>query len=409
MKSRNISLDLFRGFTVLWMVIVNNPGNWGQIYSFFKHASWNGLGSADFVFPFFLIAVGASIPFAYSKRKSLLESDSKIISHVLIRSIILVSIGLILNGFPDYNLSELRIPGVLQRIGIVYFFTYLIYLSLNSRLRLILFSSILLVYSYVIVYCPPPDWDYLQNPIFQYDAKFNLAAYIDRLLMSEHLWKLTKVWDPEGLLSSVPSIASALMGIWLSEWMIPESKAEIASKGVTEKGNLQESKQALFSKSESEEYYKNSLINKSLSFLDISFEKKVTIAGITFIVLGLLVGIVFPINKSLWSSSFVLVTGGIAYLFLILLHSLPKNWQQSKVFDPILMLGRSALFVFVFTGFFSRILNLPLWENLSTKTIILDCVSIFSTDKTNSLFYSLVYLSFTLAITWTWRKVYQRI
>lgn len=401
MKPRNKSLDLFRGFTVLLMVIVNNPGNWGQIYSFFKHAAWDGLGSSDFVFPFFLIAVGASIPFAYAKRKSLAESDARILFHVFLRASFLICIGLLLNGFPDYKLSELRIPGVLQRIGVVYFFAYAIYLSLNFRLQFFLFVSILLSYTIGIVYLAPPDWKYVQNVPFRYDSIYNWAAYIDRSLLSGHLWKITKVWDPEGILSTIPSIASALMGIWISEWFIKaiSVKVDLTSK---EKFQSQRSIQAisnfllrLFPDNEKKEYF--------------PVVVKFFFVGIFFLTLGFFVHSVFPINKSLWSSSFVLVTGASAYFFILILYFIPASWQDAKVLKPILMLGQSALFVFVFTGLFSRILNLVLHDGKSTKQIVFSTLSIFSQPKDNSLFYSLVYLCFTICITYIWRKITQRI
>lgn len=401
MKPRNKSLDLFRGFTVFWMVIVNNPGNWGQIYSFFKHATWDGLGSADFVFPFFLIAVGASIPFAYSKRKLLAESDARILFHVFLRASFLICIGLLLNGFPDYKWSELRIPGVLQRIGVVYFFAYVIYLRLNSSLQFILYLCILLSYTIGIVYLAPPDWNFVQNVPFRYDSIYNWAAYIDRTLLSGHLWKITKVWDPEGILSTIPSIASALMGIWISEWFIKaiSVKVDLTSK---EKFQSQRSIQAisnfllrLFPDNEKKEYF--------------PVVVKFFFVGIFFLTLGFFVHSVFPINKSLWSSSFVLVTGASAYFFILILYSLPESWQDAKILKPILMLGQSALFVFVVTGLFSRILNLVLHDGKSTKQIVLSTVSIFGEPKANSLFYSLVYLFFTIGITFIWRKITQRI
>ncbi|MCC5816197.1 MAG: DUF5009 domain-containing protein [Leptospira sp.] len=346
-KRRNIALDLFRGITVIVMVIVNNPGDWTYIYTPLRHAPWNGFSLADLVFPFFIIAVGVSIPFAMHKKQVNEEkSNLQILFFVFKRFFILFLLGLFLNAFPYFEWEGLRIPGVLQRIALVYLSCSMIFLFLRSPIKQgFLFTVILIGYYILIVRIPPPDWS--GDESFVFNSKHNWAAYLDRIIMEGHLWKYTKTWDPEGLLSTLPAIASGLIGIWVgSYWM-------------------------------HKKYF-------------------LWVIGLVFLIFGLIAAEFFPINKSIWSSSFVLVTGGLGLLFFYFLNLLDSWIGESKsfhrYFSPIFIMGRNALLVFFSTGLISRILILD-WKGTTLKKIVVDLFFRGYDPYLGSLIYSFIYLA----------------
>lgn len=358
MQQRNLSLDIFRGITVIFMVIVNNPGSWSHVYKPLQHARWNGLLGADLVFPFFLIAVGMSIPFAHNKRSSMGETNLKILLNVCIRSILLFSLGIFLNAYPEFTWEGLRIPGVLQRIAIVYLVAYGIFLIPKESIRISLFIGILIFYYFLITKIPPPDWNGIGT--FKYSAYNNTSAYLDRLLLDGHLWKHSKFWDPEGVLSTFPSIGSAMIGIWFTIYAI-QSKLRLL------------------------------------------------LVGTIFLLSGYLFDIFFPINKTIWSSSFVLVTGGYAAYFYLLLTWIPES--RSNIFKPILLMGTHALFVFFIIGIISRSLIYN-WDGFVMKLWLVKLFHFIQDPKLGSFLYAISYLTLLFPIVWGYsmiRKFYDRI
>lgn len=358
MQQRNLSLDIFRGITVIFMVIVNNPGSWSHVYKPLQHARWNGLLGADLVFPFFLIAVGMSIPFAHNKRAIKGETNLKIISHVLIRSIVLFSLGVFLNAYPEFTWDGLRIPGVLQRIAIVYLVAYGIFLLPKESVRFSIFVISLIVYYILITKLPPPDWD--GTGVFEYNSYNNISAYLDRLLLDGHLWKHSKFWDPEGILSTIPAIATSLIGIWLSLYII---KSRV----------------------------------------------KLLLVGISFLIIGYISAIYFPINKTIWSSSFVLVTGGYGAIFYFLLTLIPI--ERARILKPVLVMGTHALFVFFIIGIISRTLIYN-WDGFVIKLWLMKKLEFIQEPELASFIYAIIYLIILFPIVWGYsivRKFYYRI
>jgi predicted acyltransferase len=351
-QRRNTAIDLFRGITVIVMVIVNNPGDWKYIYSPLKHPAWNGVSIADLVFPFFIIAVGMSIPFAMHKKQVNEEkSNLQILNFVLKRFFILFLLGLFLNAFPFFEWEGLRIPGVLQRIALVYLFCSMIFLFIKPTVwQAFLFVLVLVGYYILIVRIPPPDWN--GEGSFVYSPVYNWAAYLDRSLLDGHLWKYTKTWDPEGVLSTVPAICNGLIGLWIGCFWI----------------------------------HKKYLL---------------WVMGLLFLIMGIFVAELFPINKSIWSSSFVLVTGGLGLLFFYFLDLLDSWIGESKsfhrYFSPIFIMGRHALLVFFLIGIISRLLVLD-WNGINLKNIIVDQFFRGFDPYLGSLLYSLFYLGFVYLI-----------
>ena len=207
--TRLVSLDVFRGATMASMVIVNNPGDWGAVYSPLLHAEWHGWTPTDLIFPFFLFIVGVSI--TLSSRSATWES-------ILRRSALILALGLFLSGYPRFDVSRWRIPGVLARIAVCYFFAASAYrLTAGDRKRQgqsLFFIAIALAVGYwlVVTLVAPPG-----GTAGDLSPEGNLGAWIDRAVMEGHLYKPR--WDPEGILSTVPAISTTLLGIVAGLWL----------------------------------------------------------------------------------------------------------------------------------------------------------------------------------------------
>lgn len=309
-SERILSVDLLRGLTVAGMILVNNPGSWSHMYPPLKHAKWDGCTPTDLVFPFFLLAVGAAIPFSV---KNGLSEFPKILK----RSVLLVLLGLFLNFFGEWSIGELRIPGVLQRIGFTYFFGALVFSRENRIFRGALFLSLIVGYWWLLGFVPPPGTE-LPNMTEGKDW----GAWLDRFVFGEkHLWRFGKVWDPEGLLTSVSAIGSVFLGTFFGE--ILQTRME-----------------------------------KGESRIKIGFVFALA-AGILFLVGGIW-NLSFPVNKSLWTSSYTLWTGGYAaaVLSLFLILETKPNSVLESVKRAFLPFGRNALLVFFASGIYARSLNI---------------------------------------------------
>ena len=314
---RLLSLDVFRGLTVAAMILVNNPGSWSTIYAPLKHAEWNGCTPTDLIFPFFLFIVGVSISYALGSKKES-TSQSKLLFTALKRASILFGLGLFLNLFPKVftdpmeAISTVRIPGVLQRIAIVFFFTALIYVKTNQKTQLRLFFGILIAYWALMTFVPVPGIGYANL-----EKETNLGAWLDRTILTEaHLWKSVKTWDPEGILSTLPAVATGLFGVLVGTWLRRKDREESVK---------------------------------------ISWMFSI---GILAVILGLIWDLCFPINKALWTSSFVLYAGGLATIGLALCYWLIDVQGYKKGTTPLVVYGVNAITVFFLSGLIPRILTL---------------------------------------------------
>jgi len=320
MNDRLLSLDAFRGITVAGMILVNNPGSWEHIYPPLEHAPWNGCTPTDLIFPFFLFIVGTSIHFAYQDK--LAEGlTKKVFFKILRRALIIFLLGFFLALFPRFNFETVRIPGVLQRISVVFFFASILYLKTNWLTQLRVAVALLVGYYLMMTLISVPG---VGPPSLEPET--NLGAWLDRLLLDGHLWVQSKTWDPEGVLSTVPAIATAILGM---------------------------------------------LAGKIISMEESPAEKIVWLffAGCILIVLGLGWGMIFPINKALWTSSYVLYTGGIAMQFLACCYWLIDVKGFKKVAMPFVYYGVNALFVFVASALLVKILGRIKIEDGPDKTI----------------------------------------
>ena len=305
---RLLSLDVFRGLTIAGMILVNSPGN-STAYAPLEHAEWNGWTPTDLVFPFFVFILGVSLVFSFRKRRESGQPDQQVVLQILRRTAIIFGLGLLLNGFPYYHLSTIRIPGVLQRIALCYFFAALLYLMCATRTLAILAASLLIGYWLLLTHVPVPG-----SGIGDLTKAGNLAAYIDRWILAGHTY--TPDYDPEGILSTLPAIASALIGVLTGIWLSSgESKIEMRK---------------------------------------CEWMAWVGAAGI---VSGEVWNFWFPINKALWTSSYVLFTSGAALVLLALCYWLievkgRRGW--SRFFE---VFGVNAIAAYVLSIFVLKIQN----------------------------------------------------
>ena len=357
-STRLLSLDVFRGITIALMILVNNPGSWGSIYSPLKHAEWNGCTPTDLVFPFFLFIVGVAITYSLSKRKERGDNQFKLVLQIFRRAAMLFLLGLILQGFPYYDLSTIRIPGVLQRIAVVYFFASLIFLKGSIKTISIVAVALLIFYWLAMTLIPVPGVGYANL-----EPTTNLAAWIDRNLLYGHLWSATKVWDPEGIFSTIPAISTALFGILTGYWL--RTKTDDTTKVVW-----------------------------------------MFIFGSVGMLLGYIWDFWFPIGKNLWTSSYVVYTAGLALHFLAFCYWFIdvkgiKWWTK-----PFVVYGLNAITVFFASGIIGRLLTLIKFTNdageeVALKTYIFENFfhSWLSTINA-SLAYALVYVIIWLGLMW---------
>lgn len=365
-SSRLVSLDVFRGLTVAAMILVNNPGDWGNIYAPLKHAAWHGCTPTDLIFPFFLFIVGVSIAFALGTKKAKQVLSKDIIISILKRSLILFLLGIILALFPDVFLepiktfSTLRIPGVLQRIGVVFLVCAILFYKANAKVQLSVFVIILIVYWALLNLVPVPG-----GIAPNLEKETSLAAWLDRAVFTEdHLWKLSKTWDPEGLLSTLPSIASGISGTLVGIW---------------------------------------------LRRTDIKYDRKVLwmiAAGVISVAAGLLWNFSFPMNKSLWTSSYVLFTSGLAIIVLAIFYWLIDIREYKSLTKPFVVYGVNAITVYFMSTIMAKLFNFIKiakadGSEVSLKTWLYQSYFVPNLSPINaSLAWALCFVLFWLIILW---------
>jgi predicted acyltransferase len=316
-KPRLLSLDVFRGITVAFMTLVNNPGSWAHIYAPLEHSEWNGCTPTDLVFPFFLFIVGVSITFSLESKKADPTLHRGLITGIIRRAVILFAIGIVLSLFPHFDFATVRIPGVIQRIAVVYLIVGLLYIYQTRKAMLITFWVILIGYYLLMTFVPVPGVGYANlNP------ETNLGAWIDRSILGEaHLWKSSKTWDPEGILTDLPAVATGIFGVLIGTFLKRKDKEEAQKVSW------------LFS------------------------------VGVFAAIVGLLVDLFFPINKALWTSSFVLYTGGLATIGLTLLYWVTDVQGYRRFTKPFVIFGVNAITVYTLSGIIPRVLGMIQFKN----------------------------------------------
>ncbi len=410
MKQRLTSLDVFRGMTIMLMTIVNNPGDWGHIYSPLEHAEWHGCTPTDLVFPFFLFIVGVSAVLSMPVKRF----DAGTFERIITRTLRIFLLGLFLNffskihmgtltGIPlmlirlvftalitmallgDYDkkrqffiavglfvlmmmlafafedFKEVRIPGVLQRIAIVYLIVSILYATTNTTTQIIVGLVCLFGYWALMALVPVPGIG-----AGNFEKGTNLAAWLDNILLPGHLWATSKTWDPEGILSTIPAIGTGIAGIMTGKLLT---------------NNFDKNKKAIYLLS----------------------------AGVAGVLIGFLWDMVFPINKALWTSSFVLYTAGWALLVLGVLYYIIDVIRFDFWTKPFVIFGVNPMVVFFFSGIIPRVLNIikiPVAGSPEENPGLISWIyeygiaPLFAEPKNASLAGALVYVLIWFIILW---------
>lgn len=316
-NKRLVSLDAFRGFTVAAMILVNNPGDWGNTYGILLHANWHEMITpTDLIFPFFLFIVGVSIVLAYAKQKAAGKSKGEMQKKIVWRAVKIFALGIFLSLYPEFNFAEIRIPGVLQRIAIVFLVCGLLFVNTSWKTQATWGVAFLVVYWLVMVFVPVPG---LGAGVLEPGQ--NMAAWLDALLIPGKMWEGT--WDPEGILSTVPAFATGICGMMA--------------------GHVIQSKMAAEHK---------------LIWLYMG--------GACALALGYFWGWSFPINKHLWTSSYVLYTAGLALLALATSIWVVDELGYKKWTTVGLIYGSNAITAYFLAGIFTLLVSIPESANIQS-------------------------------------------
>ncbi len=362
---RLLSLDAFRGLTIAGMILVNNPGSGQAVYPPLRHASWDGWTPTDLVFPWFLLIAGVSIPIALGKRIERGDRPGALLAKVIRRSIIIFALGLVLHLVGKHDLATLRIPGVLQRIALCYLAAAMLYLKTGPRRQAFAAAALLLGYWAVMTLVPMPG-----HAAGDLSRAGNLAAYVDRGLMPGHIYK---DYDPEGLLSTFPAIATTLIGVLAGHWL--------------RTGRTQADKAA-----------------------------GLMAAGTAAVLIGWAWDAAFPINKALWTSSFVVFTAGLALQWLGAFYWLIEARGRSGWSAPFVVLGRNAIAAYVLSGLGARAMSLITVDGaegsrVNLKQFLVDHLNQVASPTQASLLFALGYVLFWMAVMslLSSRKIYIRV
>ncbi|MEI7527994.1 MAG: heparan-alpha-glucosaminide N-acetyltransferase domain-containing protein [Elusimicrobiota bacterium] len=354
-KSRLLSLDVFRGLTIAGMIVVNTPGN-NEAYPQLDHSAWDGCTMTDLVFPFFLFIVGVSLVFSLSKR---LERDGGkgLAAQIFKRTLILYAFGMVLNAIPNYHPSTIRILGVLQRIALCYCFASFLFIKTTLRTQLALAAAALAGYWLMMTQLPVPGYG-----VGNLTKEGSLAAWLDRLVLGAHTYRQGP-YDPEGILSTLPSLVTTLLGIFTGLWLRTNSTENRRVAGLLGGG-----------------------------------------AALTLA--GWLWGLAFPINKALWTSSYVLFTGGLAMWLLALCYWLIEVKGLKAWGKPLEIFGINAIAAYMLPIFLLKFLVLyklpvPGGEPLQLRIFICDHVfGAWLSPLNASAAFAFSYMGLWLAFFW---------
>ena len=315
--TRLTSLDAFRGFTIAAMVLVNNPGDWGNLYPQLEHAKWNGWTFTDTIFPFFLFIGGVSMALSLGRLAAAGADKPTLLRKLAVRACLIFLIGFLLNLIPYFNFPAVRLPGVLQRIALCTLLAAPIVVYCSWRQQLVWIAGLLAAYAALMLCVDVPGF----GPGVLEPGK-DLGAWIDRILLGKHLWVQSKTWDPEGLLSTMPALGSQLIGVLCGRWLLTSTP-------------------------KSEQTVWMMLIGLLLLALGATFD-----------------AILMPINKSLWTPSFTLFMSGWALLAFSAFYWLLDGSTNAEVraiagrwSKPFVIYGMNALFIFALSGLIAKMLG----------------------------------------------------
>jgi len=345
---RLVSLDAFRGLTIALMVLVNNAGSDRDSYFQLRHSAWHGWTLTDTVFPTFVWIVGVAITLSLGKRIAAGVPKGKLLAQVCRRAAILFGLGLLCYAFPHFNLATQRILGVLQRIAICFLIASILFLYTSVRGRIGAIAGLLAVYWALMTFAPVPGY----GP-GRLDVEGNFAHYVDHVVLGSHNYAETKDWDPEGLVSTLPAIATALFGVLAGHLL----------------------------------RLKRSLRERMLWFFAV---------GIVLLAAGLLWNSWMPINKKIWTDSFCLFMAGLDFVVYAAFAWVVDGFGWRKALKPFVILGMNAIVIYMLSEFAAEILDVFRWKRFLYRTLFAPLAS----PPNASLLYSLAFVAAMYVAAW---------
>ena len=349
--NRILSLDVFRGGTIAAMILVNNPGTWDHIYAPFEHAEWHGWTFTDLVFPFFLWIIGVSITLSFAKRVERGDDRRGLLVHILRRSLSILALGWFLNLFPYFRFATFRIPGVLPRIAVCYLIASSLFLFTKLRGRTAWIVALLSGYWLLMKLYPVPGYG---AGILEQQGNF--AQYVDGLVLQGHMWVQSKTWDPEGIVSTLPAIATVLFG--------------------TLEGQLLQS---------------NRTQEEKAGWMFF--------CGNVLLFAGLMLSTWMPINKKLWTSSYSVFMAGMAMVVFACCYWAIDVQKRQKWVKPLSIYGMNAITVFALSSLMAKLLGLmklqaPIYRNVFAPLASPASASLLYAFANVAFFYAIAYVMY---------------
>lgn len=365
------ALDAFRGFTIAAMVLVNNPGDWSNLYPQLAHAHWNGWTFTDTIFPFFLFIGGVSMALSLGRLAEAGADKPSLLRKLAKRAILIFLIGFALNLIPNFNLSTVRIPGVLQRIALCTMLAAPIVVYASWRAQLAWIAVLLFAYSALMLCFPVPGFG---AGVLEPGRDF--GAWVDRMLLDGHMWVQSKTWDPEGLASTIPAVCSLLIGVLAGRiLLLPIARSEQTAW--------------------------------------------LALGGLGLLWLGAISdAILMPINKSLWTPSFCLLMSGWGMIVFAAFYWLldanpyaPLRAAAARWAKPFHIYGMNALFIFAFSGLVAKMFGFikfdqPDGSKVSLGRTLYAPIKALAIGPVNtSLLYALLFNAAMFSVAYfMWRK-----
>lgn len=353
---RLLSLDAFRGLTIALMILVNTPGDGRTTYAPLQHAEWHGWTLTDCVFPSFVWIVGVAITISLGRRLG--EPRPALYSAILKRASILFGLGLLIYAFPTFPLDTFRILGVLQRIAICYAVTAILFLNTSARGQIGAIIALLASYWAIMAFIPAPGF-----AAGDLTVEGNIAHYVDKIILGAHNYSETRTWDPEGIISTLPSIATCLLGVMAGH--ILRASDDVRARAL-----------------------------------------RMIVIGAALIGAGLLLDTVLPINKKLWTSSFTLLMAGLDFVVFAALLWVIDGLKIVTPFRPAIVMGMNAIALYLASEFIEIILHMMHWKQAIYQSVFVPLAS----PMNASLLYAVTYVLLHLALAyWLYsRKLFLR-
>lgn len=375
---RLVSLDAFRGFAIAGMVLVNNPGDWSALYPQLAHAKWHGWTFTDWIFPFFLFIVGVSMTISFGARAAAGASRADLLLGHARRAAVIFAVGLALNLIPSFDLSTVRIPGVLQRIALCALLAAPIVLACRWRGVLVWLLALCGVYAVLMLAVPVPDAQGVAAAGVLEPGR-DFGAWLDRQLLGGHLWSYSRTWDPEGLTSTLPAVGTVLFGVLTGRFLATDLASDFDSdRPATE---------------------------KTVWLL---------LAGLSLLWLGAAMDSVFmPINKSLWTPSYTVFMAGWALLVFgacyWLLDAVPDariRQTAARALQPLVIYGMNALFIFALSSLVAKLMAFIKLDGQSLKQLLYAPIKALPLAPQNaSLLWALLFNGVMFAVAWwMWKR-----